>query len=428
MDRPLSPAARGPGADRKRGKECNLWGLYTIVANGLSLTHDPHDHPTRPLSPVVHERLDGFLRQQTDLWNAALEERINGYRKTGEGISSYDQFKSLTEIRQDESFARFRADCQRSSLRRLDKAFKRFFARVKKGEKPGFPRFKSKARPIRSFDIPKPVISGTNLYVKGMGNFRLRAIPEEPIKAARVVKTARRIQVQFMVEVGATPRKPDAPIGIDVGLKERAAFSDGEAIPKVTLDRRALKRKQRALSRAEKGSKNREKKRMALAREWDRVRTIKHNELHEITSEIVKKHNRIAVEDLKITNMVKNRNLSRSIQEQTWGKFVDMLTYKAESAGGEVIRVPPRHTSMDCSACGNRQPMPPGVRTFCCKGCGLVLDRDVNAARNILRRGIALAGWEIEPKACPGASENGSANEYAFALAGQDAERLQVTL
>ncbi len=146
---------------------------------------------------------------------------------------------------------------------------------------------------------------------------------------------------------------------------------------------------------------------MALRRECERVRIMEHDELHRATSKIAKQGNRIAVEDLQIGNMVRNRHLARAITEQQWSKFVNMLTYKAESAGGEVVRVAPHHTSADCSVCGHRQKMPLHKRQFDCGGCGVSLDRDVNASRNILKRGCLLAGWEMgQESALPGASEN----------------------
>ena len=137
------------------------------------------------------------------------------------------------------------------------------------------------------------------------------------------------------------------------------------------------------------------------------------NALHEISASVVKRHNRIAVEDLQVSNMMRHPTLAQSIAEQQWGQLVQQLTYKAESAGGEVVRVRPQHTSTDCHACGHRQSLPLGARELACGGCGLVTDRDVNAARNILRRGIAMAGWEIGSSSRPGASESVPGSDVA---------------
>ena len=379
---------------------------------------------TASISAATHCRLDAFLRQQTVLWNAALEERIDCHRKTGKTITAFGQMKSLTEIRRDdEGFSQFHLHAQRSVLRRLDKAFKSFFDRVKRGEKPGFPRFKGRSRGIHSFDIPNPVIRDGSLWVKGVGRFRLPSIPAADIVQARVVKSALRVSVQFVVEQEVRPAaRPSEPVGIDMGLRNRAIMSHGETVPAVTIDRRPLKRAQRAIARAKKGSASRRRKVMAVRREWERTRMRERNALHEISAGIVKRHNRIAVEDLQVSNMMRHPMLARSIAEQQWGRLVQQLTCKAESAGGEVVRDRPQHTSTDCHACGHRQSMPLGVRELACGGCGLVTDRDVNAARNILRRGIAMAGWEIGSSSRPGASESVPVSDVA-GLPGQDAER-----
>lgn len=164
---------------------------------------------TASISAATHCRLDAFLRQQTVLWNAALEERIDCYRKTGKTITAFDQMKSLTEIRRDdEDFRQFPVAPQRSALRRLDKAFKRFFDQVKRGEKPGFPRFKGRNRGIRSIDVPDPVIRDGSPWLKGLGRFRLPHVPDARIVQARVVKSAMRVSVQFVVELEVRPSEP----------------------------------------------------------------------------------------------------------------------------------------------------------------------------------------------------------------------------
>ena len=161
--------------------------------------------------------------------------------------------------------------------------------------------------------------------------------------------------------------------------------------PRTSVDRTELKRRQRILSRAKKGSNNREKKRRWLAKAWQRVTEREQGKVHELTSALLKEFGcRFIVEDLKIPNMVKNRHLSRSILEQQWGFFVQCLTYKAESAGGWVIKVDPRNTTQQCSGCGSipRDKIGLDQRMYHCYACGMVLDRDVNAAVNILHRGL----------------------------------------
>ena len=378
---------------------------------------------TNSVSAATHCRLDAFLRQQSMLWNDVLEERIECHRMTGETISAYDQCKSLTEIRNEfDEFSQFHVQCQRSVLFRLDKAFKSFFRRVKAGGKPGFPRFKGQGRQIRSFDVPSPIIKDGSLRIKGIGRFRIDAEEGLQVKAARVVKSALRVSVQLICEVEDSHRPQDSPIVIDMGLKHRAIFSTGETIDRVKLDRRGLKRRQRKLSRSKRASNTGRKKVRTAQKEWERTRNRERQSLHRISADIVRRHNMIAVENLQIGNMVNNHCVARAITEQQWGQVGHQLICKAESAGGEVVQVDPRHSSTDCSRCGCRRTMPLSVREYVCNECGLVLDRDVNAARNILRRGMSLAGWEIGSLSHPGVSEDVGTSDVA-GLPGQDTER-----
>ena len=352
------------------------------------------------LSSGTHASLEAFLDEMRHLWNAALEERIDCYRKTGESITWVDQFKSLTEIRRDDPYyARCSAHAQRSVLKRLDLAFAGFFRRLKAKQKPGYPRFRSPARRVRSFEVPAPKIHRKGRWntvsVKGIGRFRFSGEIDGTPKVLRIVKTPMRVMVQLVVEQEvADVIDIRAPLGIDVGIRSRIALSSGETVPGRKLDRAVLKRKQRILSRAKKGSRSRCKKHQALAREWQRVRERERGTLHELTAKLVADHGaRFYVEGLKINNMLRGgKNLARGISEQNWGAFVSMLAYKAEEAGGWVRKVPPHNTSQRCSSCGAmpKEKVTLDVRTYECASCGYTADRDVNAARNILAVGLAL--------------------------------------
>ena len=179
------------------------------------------------------------------------------------------------------------------------------------------------------------------------------------------------------------------PIGIDVGILNRFTLSNGTQIEKRELKRKELKRKQRYLSSKKKGSKSREKARISLQKEWQRTTEREHNYLHELTSDLVNNvSNRFFVEDLNINGMMKNHKLARSIAEQQWAKFIKLLTYKCEWSGGYVMKVNPKNTSKICSSCGNIQKIDLSIRTYECDKCSYVEDRDINAAKNILQRGI----------------------------------------
>ena len=177
---------------------------------------------TAKLSPATHTRLHAFFEQQRLLYNAALEERISAYQKAGQSLGLYDQNKSLTTLREDPEFSPYDLRCQRSCLFTLDRAFKSFFRRVQAGQKPGFPRFKSKDRGVRSFSTSQARLKSHGkwhaLAIKGMGRFRFKGSIEGSVLKARVVKTPMRVVVQFVVELPDAQPNPNPPLGIDVGI------------------------------------------------------------------------------------------------------------------------------------------------------------------------------------------------------------------
>ena len=377
---------------------------------------------TAKISKGCHRNLNEFLSQETLLWNCALQERIEAYKKQGITISLYDQQKSLTQIRGDDDwFSKFDAFAQRTCLRRLDKAFKRFFSRVKKGANPGFPRFKSRSRGVKSFETHQfricKAVSWNYIRIKGIGKFRFKGKLKGEVKFLRIVKTPIRIKIQLVCE------RPDietvdtrAPVGIDLGVLNRISLSNGVQLPKRETNRTKLKTLQRKVSKSVKGSSSKEKKVLALSKEWQRIREKNRGYLHELTSSLIKNQtSKFYVEDLKVKNMTATggshkTGLNRSILDQTWGDFNEMLGYKAESAGGFVSKVSPKFTSQTCSNCGHKpnEKIKLSDRTYLCKECGYKKDRDVNAAINVLRVGLTgtLGGR-------PEAQEEGRLNAFA---------------
>ena len=245
---------------------------------------------------------------------------------------------------------------------RLDKAFKSFFRRVRARHKPSFPRFKGRNGRIRSFDVPNLAIKVHVLTIKGIGRFRLGSMLDLKIRGAQFVETALHVCAPLIVEVGDSRKAQDAPIGIDMGLKHRAIISTGEIIDPVHLDCRGLKRKHGMLSRSTRASNTQRKKTKAVQREWERTRNRERNRIYGISASIVRRHNMIAVEGLQIGNMMRDHCIARSITQRQWEQLAHQLTCKAESAGGEVVEVDLRRTSMDRSVCGSRQAMPMSVR------------------------------------------------------------------
>ena len=184
-----------------------------------------------------------------------------------------------------------------------------------------------------------------------------------------------------------------ARVGIDVGLSSFLADSDGRFVdnPKhLAGSGKKLARRQRSLSRKKKGSSRRVKARVRVARTHEKIRNQRLDFLHKTANYYVRNYGTVFIEDLKIRNMVKNRHLSRSISDAGWGTFFDLLACKAEEAGRLVVRVAPHGTSQDCSGCGVKVPKDLSIRIHRCDTCGLVMDRDLNAAMNILRLGQGL--------------------------------------
>ncbi len=354
------------------------------------------------LSKSGHETLSQIFGMSAELYNAGLESRIDCYRKTGESRSLYDQYKELVQVRADlPEYEAVSSIVFRGVLSRLDKAYKRFF---KHG---GFPRWKSWRR-WRTIEINdqcwrmlKKQGDKLVLKVKGLPRIEVKPSRELPpnalLKAIRITRKPLRTEVALSYDLPTPEAKPEVnnPVGIDMGISKRLTLSDGETVEKREIDRKKIIRLQRSVSRKVKGSNNRRKAVSLLAKEWQRVSDKERDYLHRLTSEIARMYDFIAVEKLKTKNMLRNTNLAKNIQEQTWGKFITLLDEKAESAGGKMVEVDPGGTSQECSSCGATVKKDLSVRTHKCD-CGLEMDRDVNAAINILHRGLAsIAGGNV---------------------------------
>jgi len=354
-----------------------------------------------------HEALSRVFGMCATLYNACLEERIDYYKKTGESRSYYDQCKALTEVRADDpEYADISVQVFRGVMGRIDKAYNSFFRRVKTREKAGFPRFKSSRR-WRTIEINDQCWGMLKregrklvLKIKGLPRIEVKTERELPsnilLKAIRITRKPLRTEVALSYELPTPEVKPGSnPIGIDMGVSKRLTLSNGETVEKREMDRRRLIRLQRSVSRKKKGSNNRRKAVSLLAKEWQRLTDKERNYLHRLTSEIVRMYDFIARERLETKKMLGNRQLARSIQEQTWGKFAVLLNEKAESAGVTAVEVNPRGTSQECSSCGATVEKSLSVRTHRCS-CGYEADRDINAAINILHRGISIAGGKLK--------------------------------
>ena len=341
--------------------------------------------------------LETILESQRQLYNAALEERIDAYRKAGLTRTYVDQTKALTELRQsDPEYCALPVKLQRATLKRLDEAYKGFFRRVKAGGKPGFPRFRGKGW-FDSFgfrEFSGVSLKESRLRFKGMPG-ALRVHLHRPIPAEAVIKSctfrreAKGWHVAFATEVPTPPlRRVDRAVGVDLGITTFAALSDGAFIPSLKAARRTERRLrvvQRALSRKRRGSRSRLKARAALARCHAATARQRANHLHQASARLMRDYDVIAIEALNVKALARSR-LAKDVHDASWARFISMLRYKTEWAGARLVEVDPRNTTQDCSGCGIRVPKQLSDRQHECPHCGLSIDRDLNAARNILHR------------------------------------------
>ena len=370
-----------------------------------------------------HGRLLEMLEEQRQLYNAALQERIEAWRKARQSISKIDQFKSLTQIRADDpcGVGAGGVNIGRWTLQRVDDAFQGFFARVKRGDKAGFPRFRSFHR-WRSFGLAQWAgarIANGFIVLKGMDrvlrvNWHRRLPGDAMIKSATFTKKGRRWFISMQIETSdIMARQHPAPgrsAGVDVGVESLAVWDDGHEAGVVENVRPRSRREkeirvaQRALARCRRGSARGRKVKAKLARLQERIANHRDTHLHQQSAVISQCFSVIIVEKLKVKNMTRSAagtvdepgtnvrqkaGLNASILDAGLGRFVQMLHYKAERAGGVVLDVDPRWTSQICSGCGDIVPKPLRQRQHSCPACGLEVHRDVNAARNIRARGLA---------------------------------------
>ena len=344
-----------------------------------------------------HRALEAILEGQRQLYNAALEERIGAYGKAGITRTYIDQCKALTEWRQsDPEGVCVPANLQRWTLKRLDEAYQGFFRRVRMGQKPGFPRFRGKGR-FETFGFREFVgirLTGGRLHFKGMpGTLRLhlhRPLPENAlIKSCVFRRGVKGWTVGLAVKLPEAARRlGDRPVGIDLGITTFAALSDGGFIPSLKAARRAerrLKIVQRALARKRRGSAGRRKARLEVGRCQAATARARANHLHQASARLVRDYDVIVVENLNVKGLARSA-LAKDVHDASWAKFISMLRYKAEYAGARLIEVDTFQTSQECCGCGVVVPKELGDRHHLCPHCGLTLDRDLNAARNILNR------------------------------------------
>jgi putative transposase len=342
------------------------------------------------------ERIQFTLERCRLLYNRLLDERRVAYETNKTTLNYYDQANTFNERKKHiPALKQVHSQVLQDVAKRLDKAFQAFFRRVKSGEKPGYPRFKSVGR-YDSFTYPQGSYSlnGNKLKLSKIGDvkIKLHRQTQGKIKTCTIIVKNDKYYACLSCEVEATPLPAcDDAVGIDLGVKHLAVTSDGEFYehPKFLREsERKLKRKQRAVSGKKKGSIRRRKAIRDLANLHMHVANQRKDYAHKVSRKLVNQYGLIAFENLNVQGMVKNHHLAKSIVDASWNQLVQYTTYKAEEAGRRVALVDPKNTSQLCSNCGDIVPKKLSERVHRCEHCGYVQDRDVNAAQNILKRAI----------------------------------------
>jgi len=352
-----------------------------------------------------YQAVDNAIRTSQFIRNKCLR-----FWMDNKGINKYDLSAYTAVLAKEFPFANeLNSTARQSAAERCWSGINRFFENCKKkiALKKGFPRFKNNQRSVEykksgwKLSEDRKRITFTDKKgigtVKLVGTYDLHFYQVEQIQRVRLVKKADGYYCQFciQVEVKQTLQPTGRAIGIDVGLNHFYTDSQGEKVDNPRFLRKSekrLKKAQRQVSKKVKGSNNRKKAINHLGRTHLKVSRQRKDFAVKLARCVVMSNDIVAVEDLKVRNMVKNHHLAKSISDAAWSQFREWLEYFALKFGKIIIAVPPHFTSQNCSSCGEVMKKSLSIRTHVCK-CGVVLDRDENAAINILIKALRLLGY-----------------------------------
>ena len=364
-------------------------------------------------------------------WGLARSQEV--YRTTGKRPTAIDLHKQLNALKPSEFPWMYEVSkcAMQEALRDLDTAYKHFFRKLKlkkEGKlrgKAGYPKFKKKSKAIGSFRLTGSIkVFSDAIQLPRLGRLRLKETGYLPIEgkvlSATVSEEAGRwfvsVQVEEEMSSPGTRLSPPASllkgectatlaIGVDLGIKTLATLSDGNTFENPRALKQAqkrLRRLERQKSRRKKGSQNRKKTCRKLAKQHALVAHIRRDATHKLTTHLIKNHALVALEDLHVSGMLQNHKLAQAVSDSNFGEIRRQLTYKAEIYGTHLVVIDRFYpSSKRCSACGCiKDVLSLGERTYTCESCGLVLDRDVNAAINLLNEALRTTGSSSGSDAC----------------------------
>jgi len=356
-------------------------------------------------TPKQAQALSAILQVGCWLYNGALHFRRKRWQESRHSVTYFEQAAMWRDWRNEEPgenpLRLLNMTAGQQVLRRLDSAFREFFQ-----GKRGYPRFKKSSR-FNSINY-KPGdgfrIKGRQVYVQNAGLITVRwhrPLPAGKLKNIILLRRASGWYACFQVELPEPEpeRHPGPAVGIDMGIAHALTLSDGTTFdsPKHLQQSLArLRRLQRKVARRQKGSNRRRQAIHQLAKQQEHIANQRRDWWHKVTRQLVDAYGLIVLEDLKLNFMLQNGNLARSAHDVSLGMFRQLLAYKAIEAGCEIVAVKPAYTSQTCSGCGCLVPKKLSVRTHHCPDCGLILDRDINAARNILSAGTRRSGVNVD--------------------------------
>ena len=356
------------------------------------------------LTKPQQRQLEQALELCRWVYNETLATRKNAYQQHGETIGYFQTKRMLPDwkVRKPE-LKQVHSQNLQNVVMRVDLAFQAFFRRVKAGEEPGYPRFKGYGH-YDSITFPQygnsVMLNGRVLRLSKIGD--VKVVLHRPIrgdiKTVTIQRSIGKWYACFSCEVGMKPLPVSSEMaGVDLGLKTFAALSSGETIKRqrwMKQDARDIARLQRKKENLPKGSVERRKVIYALQHAYQRSNNRRNDFAHQESRKLVNRFGLVVFEELDIADMQGNGNkvVNRGIADVAWGRFVQYTLYKAENAGRACVLVNPRGTTQECSDCGQVVPKGLRVRVHDCPHCGLRIDRDLNAALNILARGMASIG------------------------------------